>query len=331
MILPPFAYHHPSTVEEALAIAREAGGDFDYVAGGSDLLQNYKNRLNPRGHLISVSGIDEMRGASDERIGALTLLADLERDPSPVPAHPAIARAASVVASPLVRQQATVGGNLLVETRCFYFNQSEFWRRSVGYCMKADGDVCLVVPQKERCYATYSGDLAPVMMVLDATYHLAGFDGRRAVPARAFYGGDGIERNVKRPEEILTHVTLPAASRGLRADYRKLRVRDAFDYPMMGVAASLRLEGDAVAELHVVVNAVDTRPLPFEEYTSALAGRRFDEAFIEEVSREVMARCRPVKNLVLSTAYRKKMVGVFLARILRGFAGREQALPVAAA
>jgi len=324
MILPPFEYHRPSTVDEALALAGECRGDFDYIAGGSDLLQNYKNRLNPRGHVISLMGVEEMTGASDERIGGLTLLADLERRSSPVPSYPAIGRAAGLVASPLVRQQATLGGNLLVETRCFYFNQSEFWRQSVGYCMKADGDVCLVVPQKERCYATYSGDLAPVLMVLDASYHLAGPDGRRTVPARGFYGGDGIERNIKQPTEILTHVTIPPLSRRLMADYLKLRVRDAFDYPMMGVAASLRLEGEAVAELHVVVNAVDTRPILFEKYTASLAGRRFDEPFIEEVSREITARSRPVKNLVLSTAYRKKMVGVYLARILRGFAGTQE-------
>ena len=324
MILPPFEYHRPSTVEEALSIAAACDGDFDYLSGGSDLLQNYKNRLNPRGNVIALNGIAEMRGASDERIGGLTLLADLERNPSPVPSFPALARAAGVVASPLVRQQATVGGNLLVETRCFYFNQSEFWRQSVGYCMKADGDVCLVVPQKERCYATYSGDLAPTLMALDASYHLAGPEGRRAVRARAFYGGDGIERNVKQREEILTHVTIPAESKLLKADYRKLRVRDAFDYPMMGVAASLGLDGDAVSELHVVVNAVDTRPLLFDDYTGALVGRPFDDEFINEVSNEITTRSRPVKTLMLSTSYRKKMIGVFLSRILRGFAGREE-------
>ena len=148
MILPPFEYHRPETVEEALKIAGQCNGDFDYIAGGSDLLQNYKNRLNPRGNVISLTGIEEMQGASSSRLGGLTLLADLERNGSP---HPALRTAASLVASPLVRQQATVGGNLLVETRCFYFNQTEFWRRSMGYCMKAEGDVCLVVPQKERC------------------------------------------------------------------------------------------------------------------------------------------------------------------------------------
>ena len=320
MILPSLEYHRPDTVEEAVRLAVECAGDFDYIAGGSDLLQNYKNRLNPRGNLISLTAIEEMKEISSERIGGLTLLADLESD-GLLPAYPAIGRAAGLVASPLVRQQATVGGNLLVETRCFYFNQTEFWRKSMGYCMKADGDVCLVVPQKERCYATYSGDLAPVLMVLDATYHLAGPGDRRAIRARDFYRGDGIERHVKGAEEILTHVTLPGTSAGLLADYRKLRVRDTFDYPMMGVAASLRLDGDRVEEAHVVVNAVDTRPLEFEDYTASLAGRCFDETLIEEVSREITSRSRPVKNLVLSTSYRKKMIGVFLARILRGFLG----------
>jgi 4-hydroxybenzoyl-CoA reductase subunit beta len=316
MILPPFDYHRPTDVDEAIRMARGFAGDFDYVAGGSDLLQNYKNRLNPRGHLISLTGIEEMQGADQGRIGGLALLADIEREES---LHPAVRTAASLVASPLVRQQATVGGNLLVETRCFYFNQTEFWRRSMGYCMKAEGDVCLVVPQKERCYATYSGDLAPVFMVLDASYHLAGPDGRREVKARKFYAGDGIERNVKQAEEVITHVTIPGDSRSLQADYHKLRIRDTFDYPMMSVAASLRLDGQKVEELHLVVNAVDTRPLPFESYTTSLQGRTFDTGFIEEVSREVREQSRPVKNLVLSTAYRKKMIGVYVSRILTGF------------
>jgi 4-hydroxybenzoyl-CoA reductase subunit beta len=321
MILPPFEHHRPRTIAEALAIARDCAGGFDYVAGGSDLLQNYKNRLNPRPNLIALGGIDEMQGCSDERIGGLTLLADLEANASLLPAYPGVRNAAAQVASPLVRQQATVGGNLLVETRCFYFNQSEFWRQSIGYCMKADGDVCLVVPQKEKCYATYSGDLAPVLMTLDASFHLAGFAGARAVKAREFFAGDGIAKNLKRPEEIITHVTIPRTSRGMMADYAKLRVRDSFDYPMVGVAASLRLDGERVAEIHVVVNAVDTRPLPFEEYTATLAGRQFTAALIDEVAHEVMSQSRPVKNLVLSTSYRKKMIGVLLSRLLRGFAG----------
>jgi len=324
MILPSFEHHRPRTVAEALEIARGCRDGFDYVAGGSDLLQNYKNRLNPRPHLIALGAIDEMRGCSDERIGGLTLLADLELDASLLRAYPGVRRAAAQVASPLVRQQATVAGNLLVETRCFYFNQSEFWRQSIGYCMKADGDVCLVVPQKEKCYATYSGDLAPVLMTLDASFHLAGFGGIREVKAREFFAGDGIAKNLKRPEEIITHVTIPRASRGLMAEYAKLRIRDSFDYPMVGVAASLRLDGEQVTELHIVVNAVDTRPLSFEAYTATLAGRQFGEALIDEVAHEVMSQSRPVKNLVLSTSYRKKMIGVLLARLLRGFAGTRE-------
>jgi 4-hydroxybenzoyl-CoA reductase subunit beta len=196
--------------------------------------------------------------------------------------------------------------------------------------MKADGDVCLVVPQKEKCYATYSGDLAPVLMTLDASFHLAGFGGTREVKARDFFAGDGIAKNLKRPEEIITHVTIPRASRGMMADYAKLRVRDSFDYPMVGVAASLRLDGDRVEELHVVVNAVDTRPLPFEEYTSGLVGRQFTASLIDEVAHEVMTQSRPVKNLVLSTSYRKKMIGVLLARLLRGFAGDRELVAVGA-
>ena len=174
MILPPFELHRPRSVDEAIGIASGLDGDFDYVAGGTDLLQNYKNRLNRKGHLVSLADLPEMRGISATRIGALERLADIERSPVILDRLPGVARAASQIASPLVRESGTVWGNILVETRCFYFNQSFFWRQSKGFCLKADGDACLVVPQKEICYAAYSGDIAPVLLALDAAFALRG-------------------------------------------------------------------------------------------------------------------------------------------------------------
>ncbi|MBI3890235.1 MAG: FAD binding domain-containing protein, partial [Candidatus Wallbacteria bacterium] len=157
MLLPRFELHRPATVREAVEIAARFGADCDFVAGGTDLLQNYKNRLNPRPHLVSLAGLGELRELTPVRVGALVTLAELEDSAVARRTMGVVASAASKVASPLVRQTATVGGNLLVETRCFFFNQSPLWRESKGFCMKADGDVCLVVPQKEKCYATFSG------------------------------------------------------------------------------------------------------------------------------------------------------------------------------
>lgn len=174
MILAPFDLHRPSTLDEALQLAVELRGSFDWIAGGTDLLQNYKNRLRTKPHVVALDRIDELHGIRADRIGAMERLGDVCTDPVVRERWPGLAEAITHIASPLVRNSATIGGNLLVETRCFYFNQTPFWRTTKGSCMKAESDVCLVVPQKEVCYAAYSGDLAPIFGVLACSVELAG-------------------------------------------------------------------------------------------------------------------------------------------------------------
>jgi len=329
VILPPFELHRPRSLAEALEAARASGGDFDFIAGGTDLLPNYKQRLNARRHVISLAHVPELSELSfhpdgGARIGAFVRLADLEADPVVRERYPAVVEAASEVASILIRQSATVGGNILVETRCYYFNQSEFWRAAKGYCLKADGDVCLVVPQKTTCYATYSGDLAPVFMALGASFRLVSLDGERNVPAREFFLGDGIEKNVLRRGEVLASVDLPAAASGCRAGYRKLRIRDTFDFPLLGVAAALRAEpGDPprIADLTVVVNAIHPRPLLMDEATRAVALAPLTPAVIDDLARDIEKRARAYRNVSLPPSYRKQMVGVYVRRLLRELAG----------
>lgn len=316
MILPSFELHRPRTVDEAIAMARDSNGDFDYMAGGTDLLPNYKNRLNSRKNVISLVHIEELRGIDGERIGAGVRLADLERDPVIAEHFPVLTETCGGIASPLIRESGTVGGNLFVETRCFYFNQSLSWRRSKGYCMKADGDVCLVVPQKEICYAAYSGDLAPVLMVLGATLHLRGFDGDRAVPIADFYRPDGILKNVLKRGEILTHVEIPPLARDLRSGYSKLRVRDAFDFPELGVAAALRLSGSRVAHLRIAASAMDVVPLRFDEITEEYVGHELTPETVSKIVSEVVKKTRPVKNTALPPQYRKRVFPVYLTRLL---------------
>ncbi|MEZ5989629.1 MAG: FAD binding domain-containing protein [Planctomycetota bacterium] len=317
MILPTFELHQPRTLDELIATARglrDAGEAFDYMAGGTDVLPNYKNRLNAKPHVVSLAlceGLDEVRA---DRIGARATIADIARDPVLAEHWPGLVEAARQVSSPPLRNLGTLGGNLLLDTRCFYFNQSGFWRDAKGNCLKAEGDVCLVVPQEEICYATYSGDMAPMVLVLDATLHLAGPDGERAVRARDFWAFDGITRFHKRPEELLTAVSFPDAARGLRTGYRKLRVRDTIEYPVMGVAMGLEAAGGKVARLELAVTGSEAVPLYYGDL--GLGGRTIDAGLGEELDRKLVRTVNAYRNVPFPPSYRKAMAGVFARDLL---------------
>ncbi len=327
MILPPFELHQPRTIDEAVALLARFGHECDILAGGSDLLPNYKQRLNAKPHVVSLEPIAELHSISRERIGAMARLAAVARHPAIRSELSVIAKTAAQVASPLIIEQATMGGNLLLDTRCFYFNQSLFWRESKGYCLKAEGDVCLVVPQKEVCYATNSSDLAPVLITLGAVLHFRSTAGERSVPIREFYRHDGIARHVRHADELLTFIAIPATARELHASYMKLRIRDTIDFPAMGAAAALRLDGKGrLAELHIALGAVDTTPRHFPELTAGYVGRILDAGTIGEIADHVMSRVKPYNNVPLSPTYRKRMVGVYLRRIL-GTLAAEAGLP----
>ena len=321
MILPTFELHRPTTLDELIATARElrdAGEDFDYLAGGTDVLPNYKNRLNAKPHVISLAALAGFDTISPDRIGARALVADLAHDGQIAEHYPAITEAAGQIASPPLRNLGTVGGNLLLDTRCYYFNQSEFWRASKGYCMKADGDVCLVVPQKEICYATYSGDLAPTLLALDASITLAGPDGERQLPLREFYAFDGITRFVKQPDEVLTWVDIPKESRGLRSGYRKLRVRDTIEYPVMGVALAIRSENGTVTEMHVAVTGSEAVPLYYGDL--GMTGRGVSETTANELKAALLDKVLCYRNVPFPPGYRKAMAGEFVHELFLSLA-----------
>jgi 4-hydroxybenzoyl-CoA reductase subunit beta len=319
MILPAFQYHQPQTIAEAVAVANSCHGDFDFVSGGTDLLPNYKNRLNPRRNVISLTDIKELYEISPTKIGAMARLVDIENSKILRERLPVIPATAAQIATPLIRESGTVGGNIMLDTRCFYFNQTWFWRDSKDYCLKAEGDTCLVVPQEKICYATYSGDLAPVFMVLGATFVLEGPDGKREVASTKFFTHDGITRNLKLPEEILTHVIISSQAQTRRADYMKLRVRDSMDFPVMGAAVAIALNERTIEYLQIALTGVATTPLLFEEITNGLVGDQLTEDLIDEVSDDIMSRVTPYRNVAFSPQYRKAMIGVYLKRIMRKF------------
>ena len=315
MILAPFELHRPETLADALGLAAELGDSADFIAGGTDLLQNYKNRLHVKDHLIALENVQELRGIEPERIGAMERLNDVAVHPLVRDRLRGLAGAIGEIASPLIRNSGTIGGNLLVENRCYYYNQTSFWRETKGSCMKAESDICLVVPQKEICYAAYSGDLAPVLMVLNASVRLASAGGERTVALTEFYRGDGIERNVKKPGEILVSIEIPDSAATLWSGYRKLRVRDTLDYPEMGVAAAVRFEeGGAISELRVASTAVDMVP-QYADYSAEHAGKKLAEV-VDSVAAEMRERAEPKKNTSMPVGYRKKMVQVYLRRLL---------------
>lgn len=318
MHLDPFELHRPATVEDAVRLASELAGRFDFLAGGTDLLPNYKMHLNLKPHLVALDRVPELAGHSAHRLGAMERLANLEDDPVFLAAYPGLADALAELATPLVRASGTVGGNLLLETRCFFFNQSYFWRASLGFCLKADGDRCHVVPQKERCYATFSGDLAPPLLTLGATVEVAGPGGRRTVPLTELYDatGDGIRRLRLAPGELVVGVGLPADAPGQRGRYKKLRVRPSFDFPELGVAVSGRWDDRRVERLRLAVGGVETYPRRFDDLTDALVGGPLSEAKVAALASEVTRQLRPVHNTFLQPDYRRRMVGVFVRRAL---------------
>ncbi|HEY6238557.1 MAG TPA: FAD binding domain-containing protein, partial [Thermoplasmata archaeon] len=327
--LEPFELHRPTDVDGAVRMARDLPGGADYFAGGTDLLPNYKMHLNTKPHLIALDGIPEMRGRSTARIGAMERLEDLAGD-GPIGARwPAVREAAGMVATPLVRASATLGGNLMVETRCFFFNQSHFWRHSLGYCLKAEGDRCHVVPQKARCYATFSGDLAPALMVHDAEVEIAGADGRRRGKLTEMYdsGGDGIRRHHVAAGELVVAVHLPEAAPAEWSSYQKLRVRPSFDFPELGVAVSARWDGGRLERLRIAAGGLETYPRRFDELTEPLEGTRPGSAEFRSLANLVMAAVRPVHNTSLAPDYRKKMTGVYVRRLLEAASASARRAP----
>ena len=318
MLMPPFELHHPSTVDEAVELAASLmakNEGFDWVAGGTDVLPNYKWRINPKPHVISLASIEEAHALSSRELGCMVPLSSLTTEND---VHPLLVQAASKVASSLIRKSATVGGNLCLDTRCFWYNQSEDWRRSIDWCHKADcgtGADCRVIPnQNTLCVATYQGDLAPNFMVLDASVVLIGPEGERTMPLVDFYELDGMKKNVLKTGEFLLKVVLPEEAAQRKGCYQKLRVRDSWDFPEAGVAASW-VPGDG-SSLLVASTALESIPrLHTEQVEEHLAAGDLDPLALAKI---VQKSVKPVNNTALPPRYRRAMVKTLTKRALLG-------------
>jgi 4-hydroxybenzoyl-CoA reductase subunit beta len=325
MRLPPFTYLAPVSVGDAVKLMADHGPAAMLVAGGTDLYPNMKRRQFEPTVLVGLRRIKELVGvrgaaATGLTLGAATTLTSVSRHPAIAREFPALATAAGLVSTPQLRNMGTIGGNVCVDTRCNYYNQSHQWRKAVNFCMKKDGEICLVAPGSPRCWAVSSSDTAPVLWSLGASVKLAGPSGERVLPISALYRDDGIEYLAKRPDEIVIEIGLPPAD-GTRSVYLKLRRRGSFDFPVLGVAAALRMDGPVVSHARIVLGAVASLPREAEAAGRLLVGERLTAERIEEVARLAAGPSKPLDNTDLTHPYRKKMTRVFVTRALRQLAG----------
>jgi 4-hydroxybenzoyl-CoA reductase subunit beta len=326
--LPPFTYVSPKTIDQAVRAVADAGPDAMLVAGGTDLYPNMKRRQFEPKTLVGLRAIGELRGVRGSardgiRVGACTTLTAVAMHPELARAYEGLATAAGVVSTPQLRNMGTLGGNVCVDTRCNYYNQSYQWRKAVNFCMKKDGEICLVAPGSPRCWAVSSSDTAPVLWSLGAQIRLAGPGGERTVPIAALYQDDGIQYLSKRADEILTEIVLPPAD-GWRSAYLKLRRRGSFDFPILGVAAAVRLEGDVVREARIVLGAVASLPREAPKAAAVLVGQRLTGEVIEAAADAAAGPARPLDNTDLTHPYRKKVTRVYVARALARIAGLDR-------
>lgn len=328
MRLPRFRYHAPRQLGEAAAILADLGAEAAPLAGGTDLLPNMKRRQQTPANVVGLRGIEALSARSGDparglTLGAMSRLGALERDGQLLAAWPALARAAGLVASPPIRSQATLGGNLCLDTRCSYYDQTEEWRAAIGYCMKREGEVCWVAPGSPRCWAVSSSDTAPVLCALGAEVTLTSRAGDRRIAVSELFADDGMAYLTRKPGEILSAIHLPAPKAGERATYQKLRRRGSVDFPVLGVAARVRLgAGGAVEEARIVLGAVGSRPQEAAEASRFLVGKRLAEPeVIAEAARLASQVAKPMQNTDFGLSWRKQATREYAARALRELAG----------
>ena len=314
MRLPWFEHRAPRSVQEAARILAGEGADAMLIAGGTDLLPNMKRRQIAPKILVSLKNIEEIR-RNGVSLGAGTTLTEIVRKPE-LPLG--LRQAAHQVATVHLRNMGTIGGNLCLDTRCNYYNQNYEWRKAIDFCLKKDGDICWVATASKRCVAASSTDCAPALMALGTSVKLVSSSGEREVALENLYNNDGIDYLKRRPDEILTEVSIPS---GWKSTYWKLRRRGAFDFPVLGVGAALKMNKEIVEEVRIALGAVASRPFLVDKAGEFLKGKKLTDEVIEEASRLVASRAKPMDNADLDLYWRKDVSAQFATYALRELRG----------
>ena len=325
MRLPLFEFRAPRTLEEAARILDGEGANAMPLAGGTDLLPNMKRRQQVPRTLMSLRHVEALTQVqldhSGTRLGACLTLTDIAEDPRFRNGLTALSQAASQVATPQIRNMATLGGNLCLDTRCNYYDQSYEWRKAINFCMKKDGTTCWVAPGSPKCVAVSSTDTAPALIALGARVRLVSHSEEREVPLADLYNNDGMNYSKRRPNEILTEVLLDSLH-GWKSTYWKLRRRGSFDFPVLSVAAAVRLSSNGVVEdARVVIGSAASRPLVAADAAKSLVGRALNPDTITEAATLAARIAKPLDNTDFDMTWRKKVTAEFVTYALRELRG----------
>jgi len=327
-----YTYHRPTDLAGALALLGPESGAIP-IAGGTDLMPNMKHRLFTPRHLVALKGVAEMHGitladaggnpvaedspaAAQLVIGAAETLTAVSRNPLVRRTVPALALAAGKVAGPQIRNQGTLGGNLCLDTRCTYYNQTYFWRQALGFCLKKDGTVCHVTRVGKKCVAAHSADTPPVLISVGAVVDLASPPGSRTVTVDEFFVANGEWNTVRRPDELLVRVRIPLPGPGVRTAYRKVRQRNSVDFPLLSIAAAADVADDGTARsLSLVVSALGARPKVVTGLDKLVAGHRLLDV-ADAVAAAAFKQCHPLENIIVDPDWRRAMVPVYVRRAI---------------
>jgi 4-hydroxybenzoyl-CoA reductase subunit beta len=329
MSLSEFQVLRPRTVAEAVSMLHDHAGEgaraTRVLAGGTDLLPSMRQRLFEPECVIDLRLIKELKGIRETEqgveIGALTNLREIENSEIVKRLYPVLAEAAKMVASPVIRNMSTIGGNICLDTRCLWYNQSLAWRKSCGFCIKKDGDLCHVAPGGQKCWAAFSGDTPPALLCLDAQIEIASASGTRRIPLQEFYTGEGDRYRKLQANELVTRVILPRSTAGLRGAYGKLRIRGSIDYPLAGVAVVCKRNGH-IEDLRIGLTAVNPAPVLVKGIAGFLTGGAPSQIIVDEIAELAARTAKPLTTSALTPEYRREMIRVFTRRALTGLLQR---------
>jgi 4-hydroxybenzoyl-CoA reductase subunit beta len=323
--LPQFKLLRPRTIDDAVTLLAKHGSSCRVLAGGTDLIPSMQQKLFEPEYILDIRHVAELKGIHEQgsgvEIGALTTLTAIEQSALLRRRYTVLTEAAATVASPILRNMGTIGGNICLDTRCLWYNQSLTWRKGCGFCIKKDGDLCHVAPGGSKCWAAFSGDTPPALLCLNAEVEIVGPSGARRIPLREFYTGLGDSYRRLQSNELLTRVFLPEATADYRGVYRKLRIRGSIDYPLAGVAVVIKRSNGHIAEARVGITAVNPAPVLVKGVTETLAGKILDERLAEAVGDLAAKSAKPLTTSALTPEYRREMIRVFAKRAILAAAG----------
>jgi 4-hydroxybenzoyl-CoA reductase subunit beta len=323
MRLPRFRYRAPQTIEDAAAWLAESPAETMLLAGGTDVLPNMKRRQQTPSTLIGLRGVGQLsdiRNGHGLTIGAGVTLANLIASPTIRGSYPGLWQAAAQIATPHLRNMGTIGGNLCLDTRCTYYDQTHEWRKSIDFCMKKDGRICWVATSSPKCLAVSSTDTAPMLQALGASVTLVSTAGERVIPIAELFANDGMNYLTRRPDEILTTIAVPPAE-GWRSAYWKLRRRGSFDFPVAAAAVAAKLDGPNVVDVRIVLGAVSSRPMESERAATLLRGQALTEERIAEAAAVASEVAKPMDNTDFELVWRKAMVRTLVTNALHEIRG----------